>query len=160
LVSLAAAVPFDDRIRHNASLSDLKLPLFQIFLSEVGSDLLADSGQMEFTQLCRQMRIADSPAEAMHPLNVGLMFFNPAPQKFFPQTQIDVVQFPEGPGGDTFTEKTFAGPLDVILKDCIVEAITEKIVVGSEEIDITLCQLTSWKDMAKRWRKGRDSNPR
>ena len=36
----------------------------------------------------------------MHPLNVGLMFFNPAPQKFFPQTQIDVVQFPEGPGGD------------------------------------------------------------
>ena len=46
----------------------------------------------------------------MHPLNVGLMFFNPAPPKFFPQTQIDVVQFPEGPGADTFTEKTFAGP--------------------------------------------------
>ena len=74
---------------------------------------------MEFAQLCRQMRIADGPAETMHPLNVGLMFFNPAPQKFFPQTQIDVVQFPDGPGGDTFTEKTFAGPLDVILKDAL-----------------------------------------
>jgi hypothetical protein len=42
-----------------------------------------------------------------------------APQKFFPQTQIDVVQFPEGPGGDTFTEKTIAGRLDVILKDAL-----------------------------------------
>jgi ATP-dependent DNA helicase RecG len=27
LVSLAATVPFDDRIHHNASLNDLKLPL-------------------------------------------------------------------------------------------------------------------------------------
>jgi len=99
--------------------SDLKLRLIQYFLREVGSDLLADSSTMDFAQLCRQMRIADGPAEAMHPLNVGLMFFNPAPQKFFPQTQIDVVQFPDGLGGDTFTEKTFAGPLDVILKDVL-----------------------------------------
>ena len=119
LVSLAATVPFDDRIHHRAALNDLKLPLIQNYLREVGSDLLADSGKMEFAQLCRQMRIADGPAEAMHPLNVGLMFFNPAPQEFFPQTQIDVVQFPYGPGGDTFTEKTFAGPLDVILKDAL-----------------------------------------
>jgi hypothetical protein len=29
------------------------------------------------------------------PLNVGLMFFNPAPQEFFPQAQIDLAQFPE-----------------------------------------------------------------
>jgi ATP-dependent DNA helicase RecG len=56
------------------------------------------------------MRIADGPAETMHPLNVGLMFFDPAPQKFFPQTQIDVVWFPDGSGGDTFTEQTFVGP--------------------------------------------------
>jgi len=74
---------------------------------------------MDFVQLCRQMRIADGPSETMHPLNVGLMFFNTAPQMFFPQTQIDVVQFPDGPGGDTFTEKTFAGPLDVILKGAL-----------------------------------------
>lgn len=84
LVSLAATVPFDDRIHHSAPLSDLKLSLMQNFLREVGSDLLADSSTMDFAQLCRQMRIADGPAEAMHPLNVGLMFFNPAPQNFFP----------------------------------------------------------------------------
>jgi ATP-dependent DNA helicase RecG len=113
-------------------LNDLKLPLIQNYLREVGSDLLADSGKMEFAQLCREMRIADGPAEAMHPLNVGLMFFNPAQQKFFPQTQIDVVQFPGGPGGDTFTEKTFAGPLDVILKNALTflkNAVVEERVV-------------------------------
>ena len=42
----------------------------------------------------------------------------------------------------------------------IVEAITEKIVVGKDEIDITLCYLAPCEDMAKRWRKGWDSNPR
>jgi site-specific DNA recombinase len=42
----------------------------------------------------------------------------------------------------------------------IVESITEKIVVGKDEIDITLCYLAPCEDMAKRWRKGWDSNPR
>ena len=47
LVSLAATVPFDDRIHHNAALSDLDLPLIQSFLREVGSDFLAESGKMD-----------------------------------------------------------------------------------------------------------------
>lgn len=38
LVSLAATVPFDDRVHHRASLNDLKLSLIQNFLREVGSD--------------------------------------------------------------------------------------------------------------------------
>ena len=42
----------------------------------------------------------------------------------------------------------------------IVEAITQKIVIGKEEIDISLCYLPPCKDMAKRWRKGEDSNLR
>ena len=42
----------------------------------------------------------------------------------------------------------------------IVEAITEKIVVGKGEINITLCYLPVCKDMANRWRKGEDSNLR
>ena len=42
----------------------------------------------------------------------------------------------------------------------IVEAITEKIVVGKEKIEITFCYLPPRKDMALGWRKGWDSNPR
>ena len=36
----------------------------------------------------------------------------------------------------------------------IVEAITEKIVVGKDEIDTTLCYLAPCEDRARRWRKG------
>lgn len=42
----------------------------------------------------------------------------------------------------------------------IVEAITEKIVIGKGEINVTLSYMPPCKDMAKRWRKGEDSNLR
>jgi site-specific DNA recombinase len=42
----------------------------------------------------------------------------------------------------------------------IVEAITEKIIVGKGEISITFYHLPAWKEMPKGWRKGWDSNPR
>ena len=50
---------------------------------------------------------------------MGLLFFNEEPERFFPATQIDVVYFPEGPGGDQFEEKIFAGPLARITRDAI-----------------------------------------
>ena len=55
----------------------------------------------------------------MFPKNVGLLFFNDRPHDFFPATQIDVVWFPDGPGGDRFEEKEFRGPLSVILSEAI-----------------------------------------
>ena len=42
----------------------------------------------------------------------------------------------------------------------IVEIITDKIIVSKDEITINLCYAPSCKDMANRWRKGWDSNPR
>ena len=51
--------------------------------------------------------------------NVGLLFFNEQPAQFFPATQIDVVWFPEGAGGDRFDEKTFSGPLAEITRDAL-----------------------------------------
>jgi ATP-dependent DNA helicase RecG len=81
--------------------------LIRDFLREVGSNLYEDATALDFTQLCRQMHIVSGPGELLKPLNVGLLFFNDAPDRFFPQVQIDVVQFPDGPGGDVFTEKIF-----------------------------------------------------
>ena len=51
--------------------------------------------------------------------NVGLLFFNDHPEQFFPATQIDVVYFPDGPGGDRFEEKEFRGPLGRITRDAL-----------------------------------------
>ena len=48
-----------------------------------------------------------------------MLFFNDRPHDFFPATQIDVVWFPDGPGGDQFEEKEFRGPLSAILSDAI-----------------------------------------
>ena len=43
------------------------------------------------------------------------MFFNDDPQKFFPYSQIEVVDLRNGPEGDDMTEKIFRGPIDSMI---------------------------------------------
>ena len=119
LLSLAATVPFDDRYRQTASLDDLSRRLVQGFLRDIGSDLAAEAADLPMAALGQRMNIVGGPPEAMFPKNVGLLFFNDRPHDFFPATQIDVVWFPDGPGGDRFEEKEFRGPLSVILSEAI-----------------------------------------
>ena len=45
-------------------------------------------------------------------------------------------------------------------KRAIVELITDKMVIGKDEITVSLCERSSCKEMANGWRKGWDSNPR
>jgi ATP-dependent DNA helicase RecG len=119
LMTLAANVPFDDRVNQRATMEDLDLGLIRSYLKQVKSDLFRESAKMDFSRLSRQMNIVDGPDEALHPKNVGLLFFNDTPSEFFPQTQIDVVHFPDGPDADTFTEKSFKGPLHIMLQDAL-----------------------------------------
>jgi len=132
LMSLAANIPFDDRMNQQADMENLDLGLIRSYLQQVKSDLFEDAAKMDFIQLCRRMNIVDGPDEAVRPKNVGLMFFNDDPSEFFPQTQIDVVHFPEGPGADTFTETIFKGPLHLMLKNALIHirsrVIEEKVV--------------------------------
>lgn len=92
---------------------------YSAYMKQVKSDLFRESAEMDFVRLFRQMNIVDRPDEFVRPKNVGLMFFNDEPSQFFPQTLIDVVHFPEGPGADSFTEKTFFGPLHLMLQDAL-----------------------------------------
>ena len=119
LLSLAATVPFDDRMNQRASLDDFSRELIRDFLTEVESELAKPAGKMPLAKLGRQMNIIGGPEEAPFPLNVGLLFFNPEPHRFFPATQIDVVWFPDGPGGDRFEEKTFQGPLARMVREAL-----------------------------------------
>ena len=119
LLGLAATVPFDDRYHRNASLDDLSLRLIQQHLQDVGSDLLSQVTELSMEALGRRMNIVGGPSEALFPKNVGLLFFNDHPHEYFPATQIDVVWFPDGPGGDYFEEKEFRGPLAAILRDSV-----------------------------------------
>jgi len=123
LLSLAAKVPFDDRYNQAARVNDLSIPLMQAFLQaflqEVGSALAADAPGLSVEALARQMNVAGGPTESPWPKNVGLLFFNETPERFFPGVQIDVVWFPEGAGGDRFEEKIFKGPLARMTREAL-----------------------------------------
>lgn len=119
LISLANRVPFDDRQNLKASPSDLKPGLIRSFLTEVGSDLAKEAFDLEIEELGRRLQIVRGPVENPRALNVGLMFFTSDPREWFPQTQIDIVHMPQGPGGDTLIEKTFTGPLSSMLRDAL-----------------------------------------
>ncbi len=119
LIGLAATVPFDDRYNQQASVDDLSTRLMSEFLHEVGSDL-ADEAELLAPEVTgRQMNIVGGPSEAVFPKNAGLLFFNADPRRYFPATQIDVVWFPDGAGGDRFEEKTFSGPLSRMTREAL-----------------------------------------
>lgn len=120
LYNLANNVPFDDRINHEADVADLNITLIQSYLKEVGSSLYEESKTMDFLDLCKSMNIVNTLPEYTKPKNVGLMFFCLDPQRFFPYAQIDVVQFPDGLGGDTIIEKIFKGPLHQQLREALL----------------------------------------
>lgn len=142
LYNLANNVPFDDRVNHEAEISDLSLPLIKTYLREVGSSLYGLADTMDFSELCRNMNIVDGPTEYIKPKNVGLLFFSPNPEKFFPfSAHIDVVELPDGEGGDRIFEHTFSGPLDAQLRDAlrylrnyVIEETVEKVPDQAESI--------------------------
>lgn len=118
LIGLTARIPFDDRIHHQAELTDLKLPLIQSFLKEVGSHLYEESSTIPFDELCRQMYIARGPKEYLKPINAGLLFFNEWPDQYFRGAKIEIVEYHDEVG-DTFSEKVFTGPIHHQLIDAL-----------------------------------------
>ena len=119
LYSLSNKVPFDDRVNHQAEMTDLNINLIRQYLSAVGSGMVKDLDSRPLDKICEDMGICNTMPEYRKPKNVGLMFFSDEPERFFPYAQIDVVAFPKGLGGDEIDEKTFRGPLDQQLRDAL-----------------------------------------
>ena len=76
--------------------------------------------------------------EAPMTKNAGLLFFNDAPDRFFPGRQIDVLWFPEGAGGDRFTEKIFQGPLARMTREALVNAVYHRSYEEREPIEVRI----------------------
>ena len=110
LMDMAATVPFDDRINHNASMDDLDMGLIREFLQTIKSDLFATSTSMPFEDLCRQMRIVAGSTEYTKPINAGLLFFNKRPHEFFRGAITEIIQFKDDSGTE-FSENIFRGPI-------------------------------------------------
>jgi ATP-dependent DNA helicase RecG len=110
LMELAATVPFDDRVNHNASLANLDLGLMREFLQDIRSELFEQSATMPFDELCRQMRIISGPQEYLKPINSGLLFFNNRPDTFFRGAITEIVQFNDDSGTE-FREHSIKGSI-------------------------------------------------
>ena len=118
LMTLSNNIPFDDRINPKAEMQDLKFPLLRNYLENVNSNLLTDIHQLSVETIAENLRIADGPNEYFKPLNVGLLFFNDSPERFFPYTQIEMVNIPD-PTGQGMEERIFKGPIDEQLKSAL-----------------------------------------
>jgi ATP-dependent DNA helicase RecG len=118
LYDLAARIPFDDRVNQQAQLGDMKLSLIQSFLQEVKSNLISQTDNNSFTDICRQMNIVRGPKEEFKPLNVGLLFFSDKPVQYFQGAKIEVVEYKDNIGDD-YSEKIFTSPIHQQLKDAL-----------------------------------------
>lgn len=118
LYEMAKKIPFDDRVNHHASVEDLSFNLIRGFLEEVKSDLRTEALKMPLKELAVQMRIASGPAEALLPLNVGLLFFNENPHKYFRGAATEFIVYSDNSGKD-FTEKRFTGPIHLQMREVL-----------------------------------------
>jgi ATP-dependent DNA helicase RecG len=142
LLERAAKVPFDDRRALNAKVEDISPSLVRHFLHNVRSRILDEMGSDD-RALYRRMRIVAPINNHEVPRNVGLLFFHPSPEQFFPGTRIDLVQFSDDAGGNLIEERSIKGPLDVQVRfsldylNSIGDVLLEK-VSGRAAVDRTV----------------------
>ncbi len=117
LLELTAKIPYDDRRYLEAKIEDISPTLVRHFLHEVGSALVIEDYSDE--ELYLKLEILKSVNGHKVPRNVGLLFFNENPEKFFPGAQIEVVQFADDAGGDLIEERYFKGPLFAQVKNVL-----------------------------------------
>lgn len=111
LISLAAKVPFDDRICHEATVQDMSKLLISDYLQRVGSSITdSDLEHITIEELARTMHLASGSSEYLRPKNVGLLMFCRKPEDFIPYARIEIVHFHDDVG-DHFDEKVLHGPI-------------------------------------------------
>lgn len=96
LRDLANRVPFDDRGNENIPLSEISPLLLKDYLEKVGSKLAAADFTSNLAHILEQMDLLEGPVEKRQIKNVAAMMFSENPARFFKETQVDIVLFPEG----------------------------------------------------------------
>ena len=128
LISLTSNIPFDDRKNTQAKLENISLLLVKDYLLKVGSKLADQVGKIPDQDVLGQMELISGRNEHVFPRNVGLMLFAEQPEKFFPYTRVEIVEFPEGDAGPFIELEPITGPVPAqikrtldILKDKLVK---------------------------------------
>ncbi len=119
LIQLTAKIPFDDRVNSLVSINELSKSLMRNHLEETNSKLFSESEHFTVADLADKMNLSQGANEHLFPKVVGLLMFTPNPQKYYKGAKIDLVEFPEGVAGKSFTEKTFTGTIQQQLRDVL-----------------------------------------
>ena len=132
LFEQTARVPFDDRRSLISGMDAVSDRLVREFLSDVGS-ALAEDLQFDPQSVYSRMRLDVPLNDHRAPRNFALLFFNNYPERIFDGARIDVVEFPDGAGGDLIHERIIGGPIHHQVEDVMrylessQETIVEKI---------------------------------
>ncbi len=119
LLALTNRTPFDDRPHAQARLEDIDILLVRDFLRKAGSRLASEIEELNLDQILSRMNLLAGPLEHRRLRNVALMLFNETPERFFPYSYIDIVDFRHGDGARTFSEKRCYGPMHVQIKQAL-----------------------------------------
>ena len=119
---LANRVPFDDRGNEAISINDISGLRVYEHLKTVGSKLVDEFGNKSFSEILDEMDLLTGPTEKRLIKNVAAMMFCDSPEKFFPVTQVDIVQFPEGSIENPdimFEASSITGPVPNMIKETL-----------------------------------------
>ncbi|MDR1884420.1 MAG: putative DNA binding domain-containing protein, partial [Prevotella sp.] len=122
LISLTRQTPFDDRINTQAHVEDISPLLVREYLQNVNSTLIEQIETAPINDIYRAMDLISGPDELLYPKNIALMMFNHRPEKFFPYSRIEIVEFPNGLGDPTFYEKpAITGPVYTQIQQALLQ---------------------------------------
>jgi len=96
LINLANRTPFDDRGNDQITLKDISPLLLHDYLVKVKSSLANESLTENMESVLEQMELLEPSPEGYSIKNVAAMMFSERPDKFFKQSQVEIVLFPEG----------------------------------------------------------------
>lgn len=120
LISLSNRIPFDDRVNTQARIEDISPLLVREYLQNVNSALIEQIETTPIVDTYRAMDLVSGPDEFLYPKNIALMMFNYRPEKFFPYSRIEIVEFPNGLGDPTFYEKpAITGPVYIQIQKAL-----------------------------------------
>ena len=122
LRDMANRVPYDDRGNEIMSLSDISPLLLKDYLEKVGSKLATADFTSNLANILEQMDLFEGPVEKRQIKNVAAMMFSENPARFFKETQVDIVLFPEGRENnpDNIIEvPTIKGPVPKMIADAL-----------------------------------------
>lgn len=127
LISLANQIPFDDRSNTQARMENISMVLVKDYLAKIKSRLAEQVGKISDQELLGQIELISGPNEHIFPRNVGLMMFTENPEKFFPYTQVEIVEFPQGDAGSYIEHEPIKGPVPLQISRTL-ESLKDRIV--------------------------------